>query len=67
MGVSMMAQEWESGLSDSKLEIATEIQQLLCEQVATLNRALEPRESVQYAERNARIKELFARLGCPWA
>jgi hypothetical protein len=63
----MMIQEWESGLSDSKLKIATEIQQLLCQQVATINRALEPNESVQYAERNARIRDLFARLGCSWA
>jgi hypothetical protein len=67
MGVLMMAQEWESGLSDSKLVIATEIQQLLCQQVETLNRALEPNESVLYADRNARIRDLFARLGCPWA
>ena len=61
-----MIQESE-GLSDSKLEIATEIQRLLCQQVATINRALEPYESVQYADRNARIRDLFARLGCQWA
>ena len=54
-------------LSDNKLEIATEIQQLICEQAATLKRALEPNESVQYAVRNTRIRELFGRLGCRWA
>jgi hypothetical protein len=54
------------GYGPGKLEIANEIQQLLCEQVATISRKLDPYECVQYAERNARISELFRRLGCRW-
>lgn len=65
-GVLAMNQGYGVELSDKKLEIATEIQQLICQQVGILNRALETHESVQFQERNERIRELFGLLGCAW-
>lgn len=55
------------GPSEDKLEIVAQIQQLLCEQVGTINRKLELPEMLEYMERNAQISMLFRYLGCDWA
>jgi hypothetical protein len=48
-----------------KLEIVAEIQKLFCEEAASIDHTLSPRETLEREERQQRLSVLFERLQSP--